>query len=133
MALEINSLVPRIRDDFDSAYEGQQEKCMAIVGDKEASKEEKKTNKRKCNMLEAQRTAQSKAVREMRNTKGANWKKQVTRVPLDVPVEKKIVSFIHHKDGGTGNGSALYIRLKIVQEETHVDALAASSAESPMK
>ena len=132
LVLEITSNVPSIRVDFDSVYEDQQEKYMEIMGDKRASKEAKKTNKRKYNMMEAQRTAQAKAVREMRNTKGTNWKKQVTRVPLDIPVEKNIASFVHHK-GEDGEGDALFIRLKVVKEDEHVDAIAATSALSPEK
>ena len=72
------------------------------------------------------------AVRQMKVEKGENWKKQVTRVPLDCPVDKQIVNFDYIK-GDDGEGDALFIDLKVIQEETHVDALEAKLAVSPEK
>ena len=42
MMLEIQSTVPTIRVDFDSVYEEQQDKYLAVMGDKKASRTKRK-------------------------------------------------------------------------------------------
>ena len=42
MVLEITSTVPTIRVDFDSVYEEQQDKYLAVMGDKKASRTKRK-------------------------------------------------------------------------------------------
>ena len=106
-------------------------KYLGVAGSKDASKESKKSAKRKYNMLEARRTAQLKAVREMKAMKGDQWKFQYTRVPLDVPVEKNIVNAEVHKGK---KGKTLSIDLKVVRDGDHIDRLVIKEAvESPEK
>lgn len=132
MVVEVKSLIPTIRKKIDKSYKSAQKRYLEAAVNKDMSALEQEMAQQKYAMLLAQRSAQAKAIRDMKVVKGNNWKGQVTRVVLEQPVEKKIVSFIHHEDKD-GDGAVLYIRLKIVEQETHVDALAATSAESPLK
>ena len=71
-------------------------------------------------MLEARWMAQLKSVHDMKATKGENWQWQYTRVLLDRPVEKAIVSADLCP---SERGKTLNVDLKVVQEDVHINAL----------
>ena len=90
-------------------------------------------SQRKYNRTEALRTAENKSHQQMKVVKGAKWKYQITRVPLEVQVEKKIESFYTY-ECPEGNGKVLKVALKVKQDDVHIDAITAKEdIESPTK
>ena len=68
---------------------------------------------------------QSKAIQEMKKSKGDNWKLQYTHVCLETAVGKQIIGMESHPGK---KGKALAIDLKVMQDDEHVEAMAAKIA-----
>ena len=131
--LEVVSGIPTVTFDTQGQYKAKQESYMEVMGDKQKPARDREYSQRKYNRTEALRTAENKSHRQMKVVKGAKWKYQITRVPLEVQVEKKIESFYTY-ECPEGNGKVLKVALKVKQDDVHIDAITAKEdIESPTK